>query len=212
MTDSVRERLLALQHVAERPDGTLDLWTPRSGNSQDRMEFRHGRFLGAMWVQFLQGEEAASCLYAHLCEVQIEAVARRCPIALGFKEEIARTLLAAPRDASPAMVAIPRVRYSRDPGVAMRQLPWVRETPTGLDPFCIPLTGEYHQDLATGRHFGAVLVDLIQQTGWVHVLGTRGKTPPEFDAVMTGMYHVVAEVIQAAPEDCTTVQRAARAC
>lgn len=207
---TVRDRLRALRHVIQNEDTTLDLWAFEPRTDGDPISFRDGRCLGGMWVEFLRKEEDPTGLQTHMTDAIIPALSAGCTMAEGFVHELARTVSVASVHGSASMASVSSVVFDHDRTVALNQLPWVRRSVSGIIPWAPVVTGDYFQDKATGRHYAALLIQIIRQHRWFNLLSAFIRVPEEHRAVRVGMCHTIGEMISAAPVDATRFVEAAR--
>lgn len=211
---NVRERLTALPFVTTKADGTLDLWAVAP--SEDKPEILHlrGRMWAALYVRLLREVDisTATGLHAHLNYAMRDAFPRGCRIAQGFATEIAATICAVPEADCDVLRVAGSYNFTSDLMADLDKLPWTRvvggQLVSGWEPH---VTGDYTQDKATGRFYGAILCKMIRQTGWLHILGTQPVTPAEHEPLLIGCFHVIAELCHLAPWGATPAQRSVEA-
>lgn len=205
--NTIRDRLTALPFVGSTPSGGLNYWQepPSSGNpAYDR---KQGRYWAAFWVDFLRGT-GLTALHVHLNRAILPSL-QTSERAKGFAFEIGETIRQAPPHGSAAMLGLGRFNFNGDPAHDLPLFPWVRLTSEGANTWVSGATGDPEEDRARGRFYGAVLCRYVQQTGNSHVMAMEQEVPASDDEIVTGMCHVIAEMVLSAPPQVTPFQKAA---
>lgn len=212
---STREVMRRLPFVARNEDGTLDFWAVQD-TGDARLDYTRGRSYAARFIWLMRAHDAPHLLF-HVLEAHLTR-ASGLSVFRAFMEEANRTVIALSPQRLPLLpVPLPRtISCQSDPREVIDAIPFVSRDAQGRRVHWSPtVTGDYEQDCATGRYYGAAVVHLIHRSRWKNLLSdcfTRiAEAVPVSgqEAVFVGADQVLAEALIAAPETATPYARAA---
>lgn len=211
---TLRDGLKVLPSTRVNDDGTLNLWHVRDTGLGNR-DYNFGRLTAALLISVMRKHDTPGPLY-HVLAARMAGPGKDEVCFAAFLEEVSRSIMAAhpanlpllsvplPRDLDPAtdpcriIGLIPFATRCRDRGPLWRPVP----------------TGDQEQDMATGRHLGAVVVHLIHRTRWKDLLyhctvRMAVDDPSTVAPIFAASDHVVAEAAMTAGPGATPYQQGA---
>lgn len=214
---SVRAALLDLPFVAEKEDGTLDLFDLRLAGVPQR-DFVFGRHSSAR-LQFIMRQYDSPFLLSHFTDAFLmssEFVRRRAYSFMeGFNLELGLACITSPDKTAEMVTSAPTPAQ-----ILASDNPFASDSPFQIthDNQCdvadITPTGDYETDTKQGRMLAGMMVGLMRQTCdptllWQGFLENGAEAREGDKAIRIGFFQAIAGVAMAAPIACTAVRESA---
>jgi hypothetical protein len=207
----MREHILKLHFVNETDDGRLDYWSPPATGVEET-DIQLGRSYAARLLH-LYREFDCQHLAAFILERWVETAPRcRGFVRNGFAIEGCLAMRAAPEDATAAM----RTARIATRGNTLKSLPFVVHKGGKADAWAVESSGDWSQDNAAGRHYGALTVLFVRESGSDEIvsmiLESMASDPERFErtrGIWTGWITEIAEVQTASCPEATIYQQSA---
>ena len=209
---TIREAMLLLPFVSDTPQG-LNMWDVKP-TGDETIDVRKGRAHAAVLLHLMRRFNAPQLTF-HVMTTWTDKNTGPESMKRGFLIELGKAIIAAPsegatwlgHDAMPPRVALAQRE-------ALLGLPFVVERGDGtLDCWAVRPRGDYSEDGAAGRFYGARLCHAIRAARDPLLLAhvTRSTCDKSVDsskdmAIRVGMAHVVTEVAMSSGETSTAYQ------